>query len=341
MEFKVETWTIHKLLQVYDQIDLAPAYQRGPAWKPERQALLLDSIFNGYDLPKIYIARKKSGHLYEVIDGQQRIKTLHIFHQGEKLLNPESLGRGVGNHKLSINDLSAIERKTFDDYKLTISIVEDATPSFKRALFTRLQLGEHLNSAELRNALASSAPRQFRSIAQTHTFFGYAGIKDSRYQRDDYLTHVFALLDLDGIEGWKDIKALKLKQFVLAKAKGISAAHLERVDIILTFMEQIALNTTQTKPFRNKWSFVDAFMYCNRNHTRLNTLNVNLLGNRFLQIESFRKKYYKGPEELLKATCAVSHKKLLYDYIAAFKAGGAMRENIEIREKYLNKVIAL
>jgi uncharacterized protein with ParB-like and HNH nuclease domain len=37
------------------EIDPAPDYQRGRVWSRRKQALLIDSILRGYDLPKLFV----------------------------------------------------------------------------------------------------------------------------------------------------------------------------------------------------------------------------------------------------------------------------------------------
>ena len=69
-------------------LDLSPSYQRrGRIWSASDKAFLVDSVLNGYDVPKIYIADftyfpsslnsgKKS---YSVIDGKQRFEAIFDF----------------------------------------------------------------------------------------------------------------------------------------------------------------------------------------------------------------------------------------------------------------------
>ena len=63
-------------------------YQRGEVWKPDQQKKLIDSVMRGYQLPIIYLHYKKETEAgmtqesYEIIDGQQRIKSLHRFVDG-------------------------------------------------------------------------------------------------------------------------------------------------------------------------------------------------------------------------------------------------------------------
>ena len=340
MKTDVETWTVKQLLGAADSIELTPAYQRGPAWTSEKQSLLLDSVFSGYDLPKLYLASKSGGGKppYEVIDGQQRVRALTEFADDSFSIPPQSVGRAPEEGSVRYSDLDTDELENFEKFELTVSVISEATPIFKRTLFQRLQLGERLNPAELRNALQSSAPREFRSIATSHDFFAVAGIKDSRYRRDDYLTHIFALLEFQG-SPWKDIKAPSLRDFVLARKRGLNKEHVKLTDEVLTFLADVARHAQ--KVFRNKWSFVDAFMFCALRPSVLDEVNVAPLARCLKRIEDLRKEYFKQPEKLLEPQSRAMHKRELYDYIHAYKASGAVRDNINTRSTYLEKAIVL
>lgn len=294
-------------------------------------------------MPKIYFASKmvRNQRRYEAIDGQQRLRAIQDFFGGKRILSPESAGRAAGPHKLTVDDLTSTELSTFNSYKVTVSITEQASPEYKRVLFTRLQLGEHLNPAELRNALESSAPRQFRSFAINNPFFDKAGIKDKRFMRDDYLTHIFGYLYFKNQADWKDIKAPSLKLFVLARSVGVSASHLHLATRVLEFMESIVSIRKAKTLFRNKWTFFDSFLFLAEHHDTLLELDAASIGLQLCRVEALRKQYYRTSETLLAKTCRVSHKEELFHYIHAYKAGGAIRQNIEVRSNYLKLAISL
>src|SRR5258708_13111898 len=82
--------TIMYLQSIRDEINMNPDYQRsGGVWTTEKRRLLIDSILNDYDLPKIYFhglssqALSKTGYRYAVIDGRQRLETIWQFMDGE------------------------------------------------------------------------------------------------------------------------------------------------------------------------------------------------------------------------------------------------------------------
>ena len=80
--------TVRAWYEERNGIDLSPSYQRrGGVWSKHDKAFLVDSIINGYDIPKLYFAdftmidsslnlKKKQ---YAVIDGKQRLVALFGF----------------------------------------------------------------------------------------------------------------------------------------------------------------------------------------------------------------------------------------------------------------------
>lgn len=168
-----------------DRIDMQPTYQRrGRLWSPADKAYLIDSILNGFDVPKLYIAdftyqdsklnEKKLP--YAIIDGKQRLEAIFDFFEGKITLNPDfvflenrhlQLG-GLGYRDLSKNhhDISEI----FDNYNLSVMSVIANDESLINELFIRLNRSKPLTGAEIRNAMAGPAPAVIRTIAN-HEFF--------------------------------------------------------------------------------------------------------------------------------------------------------------------------
>lgn len=343
MRKHVFNWNISKLLRLRDNITLAPAYQRGPAWTKEKQTLLIDSIYRDYDLPKLYLAAigALTNNRFEVIDGQQRLKAIYAFIDGDVSISESSVRGGTSRNKLRYSELSATEKQKLNTYKVTVSIAECASSLYKRTLFARLQLGERLNPAELRNALQSSAPTELRSIAQTHIFFTAAGIADKRYKREDYLTHVFAYMELDRDNPtWKDIKAPKLKEFILRRNRGIDQTDLDNADEILEYMHNLLGH--QPSIFKNKWSFFDGFIHAYRNLDRISQIsNFQNIAAKFKILEDQRRNHHSTAETLLSPRCRIPNRESLYHYILAYKAGGAIESNIALRAQHLDNTITL
>ncbi|MCF5461044.1 DUF262 domain-containing protein, partial [Pseudomonas syringae] len=88
--FSLKNSTIMFLYSERDEIQLDPHYQRmGGIWTLEKKQLLIDSILNDYDVPKLYFheftrqQRVDTGFLYAVVDGRQRLQTIWDFIDGE------------------------------------------------------------------------------------------------------------------------------------------------------------------------------------------------------------------------------------------------------------------
>src|SRR5687768_5365417 len=81
-----------------EKIDMEPPYQRrGRLWSAADKAYLVDSILNGFDVPKLYVADftytdsplNKKRLPYAIIDGKQRFEAIFDFFEGRITLNPD------------------------------------------------------------------------------------------------------------------------------------------------------------------------------------------------------------------------------------------------------------
>jgi len=78
MKRRVEDWTIERVHKARPRISF-PEYQREPnLWSVEKRRLLIDSILQDIDIPKLYFneTRDKS---FEVVDGTQRLWSIWEF----------------------------------------------------------------------------------------------------------------------------------------------------------------------------------------------------------------------------------------------------------------------
>ena len=80
------------------KIDMNPKYQRhGRLWSISDKAYLIDSIINGFDIPKLYMADFTWGESplnenrlpYAIIDGKQRLEAIFDFFDGKIVLNED------------------------------------------------------------------------------------------------------------------------------------------------------------------------------------------------------------------------------------------------------------
>lgn len=142
MNYQIEIWSIKELIKIVEkkQIDLKPPYQRNFIWKPKDQSNLIDSILKGFPLPNFFLY-KKEDDFYEMVDGQQRTRTIYRFW---KAIIKDSNNNTINN----------IDSVLFLEYKLSITIIHSLSKSDSLQYFYSLvnRTGMHLNVPELTKA---------------------------------------------------------------------------------------------------------------------------------------------------------------------------------------------
>jgi hypothetical protein len=186
--FKIDVMQAHTLSwwrSRRGEIDMDPTYQRrGRLWSLADKAYLIDSILNGYDIPKLYLADFTWGSSalnkrklpYAIIDGKQRFEAIFDFYDGKVSLNDDFTY--LANKKLSLAGLGykdLIDRypqvaESFDQYNLMVMAVVASSEDPIDELFVRLNRSKPLTGAEIRNAMRGPAPGIIRRISR-HDFF--------------------------------------------------------------------------------------------------------------------------------------------------------------------------
>lgn len=172
-------------------INDSPEYQReSGVWSTEKQQLFLDSIFNDFDVPKLYLhdLRGKHGkYKYAVIDGKQRLHTIWAFIDGGvdladdfELYSKE--GKTPPPAKAKFSTLGSEWQERFKNKSLDIVLVHDATAEDIEELFSRLNNGEPLNAAEKRNALGGDMCALIRDVSKLAFFKDRVPFGNTRYQ---------------------------------------------------------------------------------------------------------------------------------------------------------------
>lgn len=135
-------------------LDLSPAFQRRPVWRPDQASYLVDTIINGLPFPEIYVRASTTPGgrtTYEVVDGQQRVRSILDFARDDLVLAGENVSAGLVGR--SFSDLSDAEKTAFWNYDVVTRDLYEATDGDIRDLFRRLNIGAvTLNDQELRHA---------------------------------------------------------------------------------------------------------------------------------------------------------------------------------------------
>ncbi|MEW6667678.1 MAG: DUF262 domain-containing protein [Thermodesulfobacteriota bacterium] len=184
---KLEPRPLRWWMSQYSQIDLTPVYQRGGRiWSRTDKAFLIDSILNGYDIPKIYmtdftvgiVSLNRRGLPYAIIDGKQRLEAMFDFFSGEPALllddefvfqpNPKLKLNGLGYKDLTKNYPEIAD--IFNNYPLSVVHVVTDEKDKINELFVRLNRSKPLTGAEIRNAMAGPLPDIIRLLAGHELF---------------------------------------------------------------------------------------------------------------------------------------------------------------------------
>lgn len=191
-----------------NQIDFNPAYQRiSGLWSIQSKQLLIDSIFNKYDLPKFYVSYffskgnvlNPNEFLYAIIDGKQRFHAIFEFLDNEfktsnnfYIIDSPSLELGNKTYNEIIYHYPEL-KKHFEEYILDIVLVETDEKERIEELFLRLNEGKHLTNAEKRYAVYGFLNDEIKGIVQTHRFFEQLEFKDKRYDFYDLALKLFLI----------------------------------------------------------------------------------------------------------------------------------------------------
>ena len=189
--------TIMLLYSERSEINMNPEYQRmGGVWTTEKRRLLIDSILNDYDLPKIYFhtlspeALLETGFRFAVIDGRQRLEAIWGFIDGKFTLAPDfeyQRDQQIVLSRLSYEDIAKQYPKIrikFDSFVLpvvTVSIEGDDIDLIED-MFSRLNEAVPLNAAEKRNAIGGDVVRAITEISDHKFFAKRVRFKNNRYQ---------------------------------------------------------------------------------------------------------------------------------------------------------------
>lgn len=168
-----------------DKIDFNPPYQRrGRLWSEADKAYLIDTIINGFDVPKLYLADFQFGQSelnkarlpYAIIDGKQRLEAIFDFFENKLTLGGNFRYRkdeGLSLGGLSLRDLKNKFPNVADDFEnasLDIMSVFAEDPEDIHDIFVRLNRSKPLTGAEVRNAIVGPVPEVIRKLAE-HDFF--------------------------------------------------------------------------------------------------------------------------------------------------------------------------
>lgn len=138
-----------------ERLELNPKYQRKSVWTPKDRRFFLDTIFNNYPCPAIYLQKENTdeGIRYNVVDGKQRIQTLLMFYKNKIRIDKAFVEEGLRNARWSDIKDDSDYRTRFFDYRFTIEQLSSNDFAQWEEVFHRVNKSQKgLTDQELRHA---------------------------------------------------------------------------------------------------------------------------------------------------------------------------------------------
>jgi hypothetical protein len=168
-------------------------------WSVEKQQLLIDSLINGFDVPKIYFHQfltprqgpKGQVYKYALVDGRQRMEAVFGFVSGafplsksfEYLDDPSVDARGLTFNELTEKHPMLVS--LFNATVLDVVTIRTEDIELIEEMFSRLNEAVPLNAAEKRNAFGGPCPPAVREMIKLPLFTTKLPFRNTRYRHLD------------------------------------------------------------------------------------------------------------------------------------------------------------
>jgi hypothetical protein len=197
------------------EIDLQPTFQRGWIWPESKKRRLIDTILREWYIPAIHLVINDEMDREEVLDGQQRLRTILEFMDG--LFTVDGFTEPADDRIRRLDDLHyeelpAAVRARFRRFPITTVRLRDYKPGEPGELFFRLNQLTALTAAEQRNALVGEPRNQIKELAEQFEFLiGVSvGFSNARLNFDDVLSRLAMTIEQSGLTG--KVTAMQLEQ---------------------------------------------------------------------------------------------------------------------------------
>lgn len=221
---QLQALTIRKFAELRNRFDFAPPYQReSNAWSLPAKQLFIDSIINGYLIPRIYIEertpdvsrRQHPDKPWAILDGKQRLETILDFYDNKLHLSKDFIYLEDLEMQRSEDSISAkrshpeefeytLEELTqrrpdiaskFEAFEIPAVIVKATSNDEIEEMFERLNSSSSLNAAERRNAIGCTLRDRSNELADHDFFKDQCPIKNLRYKYRE-LASKFIVIEL-------------------------------------------------------------------------------------------------------------------------------------------------
>lgn len=149
---------------------VVPDFQRAYVWSQPKASRFIESLLLGLPVPGVFLYKEEDAGKYLIVDGQQRLKTLHQYFDGffgERKFRLQDIEERW-NEK-TIDELSDLDKQNLEDAIIHTIIFKQDLPAAENSsiyhVFERLNTGGMtLNPQEIRNCI-NHGP--FRNLLST------------------------------------------------------------------------------------------------------------------------------------------------------------------------------
>jgi hypothetical protein len=263
MRYKIVTWTIEELIDLYekDSLNLNPPYQRNDIWTEKAQKELISSIMEGMPIPNFFVHERNNGK-YDIADGQQRTRAIIAYQSGEIT--------DTKNFKYN-------NEKDFLKYLLSIIIVnKDVSQEEIRNFYVKVNnTGLRLNSPELTksqyfNSKILKLVEELSSLEQIQELMLFSQKQEDRMVDREFMEELVAQLFYGITEKKLSIKKLYEENTDITETK-INTVRKKFISIIKVFSkinEEIDVTSTR---YTQKNDFYTLFGLIDDNPAKQNT----------------------------------------------------------------------
>ncbi|PDT48168.1 hypothetical protein CO661_09870 [Sinorhizobium fredii] len=247
---KLQRSSAWSLFRMRERIKMDPEYQRqGDIWTLDKRRLLIDTMLNGFDVPKLYLHKFSSpkvegdqSYEYAMIDGKQRTQAIFDFIENRFALDDQFTylhDSEVDLRRLTYQELASQYpdiKQDFDSFSLDVITIDTDDIELIEDLFSRLNEAMPLNAAEKRNARPGPLPQLVREIAQHRFFNEKMPFTNVRYRHFDIIAKMMLMASRENVA---DTKKAYLDNFfeTHAKSSRTDVEYLKsRVQVVLDAM---------------------------------------------------------------------------------------------------------
>jgi len=325
------------LSDLREKVNLSPGYQRpGGVWSPKKKQLFIDSLLNGYDIPRLYFHHltgkwAEAEHEYSIIDGRQRLEAIWDFIDGKFALSDDFKFFDNDEYNAAGMTFSEIQEKyprlliKLHARSLSVAVVTADDIDFIEDMFSRLNEAVPLNAAEKRNAFGGPLPKIFKELASHKFFETKVPFSATRYR---YYDVAAKLLVQESAKDIVDTKRSRLDDFVKSNKNKSADSFADLINRTVKILDKMSNIFSDKDILLKSTGMVVVYFVLFSRYPNLDVSRPKLL--------AFEEARRANREAFEKEELGVNFSWIEYDELAqSANDGAAIKERVEILSNYL------